>query len=178
MFTELNSRILWHDGTTQVTPEQIPDLMCRGFQSGQLATTELTEDLKQFNMLLSPTERISEKIANQNIDIEWDLPDQYSSMDVAEFVFDKAIEYCESHPNVECESVIARVQNEMERFGEQDRMDMLKCMIHIIDVLREKSIIWGMGRGSSVSSFVLYLIGVHDVDSFKYELNIDDFLGS
>jgi DNA polymerase III alpha subunit len=36
--------------------------------------------------------------------------------------------------------------------------------------------VWGIGRGSSVSSYVLYVLGVHDVDSYAYDLDIGDFL--
>ena len=49
-------------------------------------------------------------------------------------------------------------------------------MKYIIDTLRENNIVWGVGRGSSVSSYMLYLIGVHKVDSIKYNLNINEFI--
>jgi DNA polymerase III alpha subunit len=37
-------------------------------------------------------------------------------------------------------------------------------------------LIWGVGRGSSVASYVLYLLGVHRIDSMYYELNPEEFL--
>jgi DNA polymerase III alpha subunit len=37
-------------------------------------------------------------------------------------------------------------------------------------------VIWGVGRGSSVASFVLYKLGVHRVDSLYYNLDINEFL--
>ena len=42
--------------------------------------------------------------------------------------------------------------------------------------MRKNNIVWGVGRGSSVSSYVLFLMGVHKVDSMKYNLDIKDFL--
>jgi DNA polymerase III alpha subunit len=42
--------------------------------------------------------------------------------------------------------------------------------------MRENDIVWGVGRGSSVASYTLYLIGVHKIDSIKYELDINEFL--
>jgi DNA polymerase III alpha subunit len=46
----------------------------------------------------------------------------------------------------------------------------------MVDTFREEKIVWGVGRGSSVASYVLYLLGVHKVDSLKYNLNVDEFL--
>jgi len=54
--------------------------------------------------------------------------------------------------------------------------DLLKFLTYLVDVMRENNIIWGVGRGSSVSSFVLYKLGVHRIDSMYYKLEIDEFL--
>jgi DNA polymerase III alpha subunit len=48
--------------------------------------------------------------------------------------------------------------------------------IYIIDPLRKNNSVWGVGRGSSVASYVLYLIGVHKIDSLFFDLDIEDFL--
>ena len=48
-------------------------------------------------------------------------------------------------------------------------------MKYVVDTLRDNNIVWGVGRGSSVSSYVLYLIGIHKIDSVKYALPIDEF---
>ncbi len=42
--------------------------------------------------------------------------------------------------------------------------------------MRDNEVIWGVGRGSSVASYVLYLIGIHKVDSMYYDLPINEFL--
>ena len=55
-------------------------------------------------------------------------------------------------------------------------MNVLKFLVYLIDIMRSNNIVWGVGRGSSVSSYVLYLLGVHKVDSIKYGLDITDFL--
>ena len=54
-------------------------------------------------------------------------------------------------------------------------LDVLKSMKYIVDTLRENGIIWGVGRGSSVASYVLFLIGVHKIDSVKYNIPIEEF---
>ena len=42
--------------------------------------------------------------------------------------------------------------------------------------LKTNSIVWGVGRGSSVASYVLFLLGVHKIDSVKYNLDWREFL--
>ncbi len=68
-----------------------------------------------------------------------------------------------------------RVSQELELYIKHDMLDVLYAMKYIVDTLRENNIVWGVGRGSSVASYVLYLIGVHKIDSIKYNLPIEEF---
>ena len=69
-----------------------------------------------------------------------------------------------------------RVAKELSLFKTHGLFDILRVLIYVINTLDHNSVVWGVGRGSSVSSYVFYLIGVHDVDSVRYELDIEDFL--
>ena len=69
-----------------------------------------------------------------------------------------------------------RVSLELELFIQHNMMDLLYYLKYLVDTMRENNIVWGVGRGSSVASYVLYLLGVHKVDSIKYELDIKEFL--
>ena len=42
--------------------------------------------------------------------------------------------------------------------------------------MTQNQVIWGVGRGSSVASFVLYKLGVHKIDSLYYNLDVHEFL--
>jgi DNA polymerase III alpha subunit len=75
----------------------------------------------------------------------------------------------------ETQEQTARVDQELELFVKNDMYDVLHCMKYIVDTLRENNVVWGVGRGSSVSSYVLYLIGIHKIDSIKYKLPIEEF---
>ena len=55
-------------------------------------------------------------------------------------------------------------------------LDLLRYMIYLVDFMRENDIVWGVGRGSSVASYVLYLIGVHRIDSIQFDLDWREFL--
>ncbi len=68
-----------------------------------------------------------------------------------------------------------RVSRELELYIKHGMSDVLYVMKYIVDTLRENGVVWGVGRGSSVASYVLYLIGVHKIDSIKYNLPIEEF---
>ncbi len=68
-----------------------------------------------------------------------------------------------------------RVSQELELFIKHGMYDVLHVMKYIVDTLRANNIVWGVGRGSSVASYVLHLIGVHKIDSIKYNIPIEEF---
>lgn len=68
-----------------------------------------------------------------------------------------------------------RVSLELELYIKHGIYDVLHVMKYIVDTLRANNIVWGVGRGSSVASYVLFLIGVHKIDSIKYNLPIEEF---
>ena len=69
-----------------------------------------------------------------------------------------------------------RVSKELELYIQHGMFDLLYYLKYLVDTMRENKIVWGVGRGSSVSSYVLFLIGIHKVDSLKYGLDISEFL--
>jgi DNA polymerase III alpha subunit len=69
----------------------------------------------------------------------------------------------------------ARVAEELRLFAKHDMIPVLKTMKYIVDTLRANNIVWGVGRGSSVASYVLHVIGVHKIDSIKYNIPIEEF---
>ena len=97
---------------------------------------------------------------------EWFMPDEYKNMNV--------IEYIIKLTNTPQE--YKRVDEELQEFKKRDMLDLLKYMIYLVDFMRDNNIIWGVGRGSSVASYVLYLIGVHRIDSIQYDLDWREFL--
>ena len=74
------------------------------------------------------------------------------------------------------EEQINRVNEELDLFIQHGMLDVLFYCKYLVDTMREHNIVWGVGRGSSVASYVLYLIGIHKIDSIKYELSIREFL--
>jgi DNA polymerase III alpha subunit len=65
---------------------------------------------------------------------------------------------------------------ELAEFEARKLFPVLQLLIYIIETMRKNSLVWGVGRGSSVASYILYLLGIHKVDSVKYKLDIKEFL--
>lgn len=100
---------------------------------------------------------------NQSV---WFMPNEYKTMDIESWILDQCFQDVE----------IRRVQQELELFNRFNMIDLLRFLKYLVDYMRSNKILWGLGRGSSVASYCLYLIGVHKVDSIKYDLDIKEFL--
>jgi hypothetical protein len=96
----------------------------------------------------------------------WHMPDEYKNLDIAQYVLD----LCKS------EAELQRVGHELLLYQERNLFDLLRYLKYFVDTMRLNNIVWGLGRGSSVASYVLYLIGVHKIDSLYYDLPIEEFL--
>jgi len=96
---------------------------------------------------------------------DWFIPNEYKNMDMEKWL----IEQCATDQELE------RVTQEIELFKKHNLYDVLSVMKYIVDTLRSQNVVWGVGRGSSVSCYCLYLIGIHKVNSIKYELPINEF---
>jgi DNA polymerase III alpha subunit len=74
------------------------------------------------------------------------------------------------------EAELQRAGEELLLFQERDMFVLLRYLKYLVDTMRENNIVWGVGRGSSVASFVLFLLGIHRINSLYYDLSIDEFL--
>lgn len=96
----------------------------------------------------------------------WFMPDEYKNFDIENYLLSLCITDQEKD----------RVEHELTLYKSLNMVPVLRLLKFLVDQLRENKILWGVGRGSSVASYCLYLIGVHKIDSIKYNLNINEFL--
>jgi len=96
----------------------------------------------------------------------WHMPAEYQELDIASYV----LGLCQQ------ENELQRVAQELLLYQERNLFNLLKYLKYLVDTLRKNNIVWGVGRGSSVASYVLFLIGVHKIDSLYYNLDIEEFL--
>ena len=101
-----------------------------------------------------------------NLQNNWFMPSEYYSIDIAQWILDQ----CKT------DAELQRAGEELIMFQERNMFNLLKYLKYLVDTLRKNNIVWGVGRGSSVASFVLFLIGIHKINSLYYDLSIDEFL--
>ena len=101
----------------------------------------------------------------QNQD-NWNMPDKYKNLDIAKYLLD----LCKTDVELQ------RVGKELLLYQQRDMFKLLCFLVYLVDTMRDNDVVWGVGRGSSVASYVLYLIGVHKIDSIYYDLDVDEFL--
>jgi len=100
--------------------------------------------------------------------IEWNMPDQYKNLNVQDYIGNL-------HPDLNASQWI-RVREELHEFETRNLNDLLRFLIYFVEQLRSHNVIYGVGRGSSIASYVLFLLGVHRINSYKYNLDIKEFL--
>ena len=96
----------------------------------------------------------------------WHMPDEYKQLDIAEYI----LGLCTT------ESELQRCGEELLLYQERDLFNLLRYLKYLVDTMIKNNIIWGVGRGSSVASYVLYKLGVHRIDSMFYKLDVHEFL--
>jgi DNA polymerase III alpha subunit len=106
-----------------------------------------------------------EQFDKQN-QLNWQRPIEYYELDIAKWVLDQ----CKN------EAELQRAGEELIKFQERNMFVLLQYLKYLVDTMRSNNILWGVGRGSSVASFVLFLIGIHRINSLYYDLSIDEFL--
>lgn len=102
-------------------------------------------------------------IMNQS---KWYIPEEYKNFPIATYVLD----LCETDEELQ------RVGDELLKYQSLGMFPMLCYCKYLVDTMRKHNIVWGVGRGSSVASYVLYLLGIHRINSLHYDLSIDEFL--
>ena len=122
------------------------------------------DDLTQYTDRIY-AERLQYPVPPTDIDhTDWFIPQEYQTMDIEGFLHDQ----CPIQNR-------DRLNKELELFRQHNMLPMLRTMKYVVDTLRANNIVWGVGRGSSVASYVLHIIGVHRIDPIKYSIPIEEF---
>jgi DNA polymerase III alpha subunit len=122
---------------------------------------ENAPELIQYNKLDMTVEQFDKQMQSN-----WLMPEKYKTMDIAQYILNQ----CQG------EAELQRAGEELLLFQERDMFVLLRYLKYLVDTMRENNIVWGVGRGSSVASFVLFLLGIHRINSLYYDLSIDEFL--
>lgn len=157
--------------------DDICDLVMSGqtFDSANGMLVDTSVKLENLALILDDIPRFLQHDTDQELSQQqyddrcqnnWYMPDEYRRLDIAEHV----LGLCTT------DAELQRCGQELLLFQEKNLFDVLRYLKYLVDTMSRNHLIWGVGRGSSVASFVLYKIGVHRVDSLYYDLDIKEFL--
>lgn len=132
----------------------------RNFEIMQL---EGATGVKMFEPITSPT--LTPEQVDTAYQEQWNMPEEYKKFDIEAFLIQN------SHKDH-----YERLMEELAEFKARNMMDLLRWLKYLVDTCSKEGIIWGVGRGSSVASYVLYILGVHSIDPIKYNLDWREFL--
>ena len=143
--------------------EDVVDLIMK-----QQTTAGITVDGTVLLEDTSPESDISLSVDEYDImnQRNWLMPEEYKQIDIAQHVID----LCKT------DAEIQRAGQELLLFQERNLFNLLKYLKYLVDTMKSNDVIWGVGRGSSVASYVLYILGVHRIDSMYYDLDPGEFL--
>ena len=168
----LSNRIIDDDGNVIYNNHGILDYI---YKFKKVPTNILfleSDDIKRFNEFseyFGESERITlpkRLRSHSERQKSWFIPNEYLNIDLE--VYFKTL--CKS--DIERE----RVKIELQEYKRTNMEMLLRFMIFLMDYIKKNGYVLGVGRGSSVCSYCLYLIGVHKINSIEYDLNIKEFL--
>jgi DNA polymerase III alpha subunit len=147
---------------------QNPDTNIKNMLVSSEVKFDPTLDIKHIPQLISHVfdETMSIEEFDEQCQNNYFLPEEYKNFDIAKFVLDQ----CQN------DAELQRAGQELLLYQERDMFTLLKYLKYLVDTMRNNNIVWGVGRGSSVASFVLFLIQVHKINSLYYDLPVDEFL--
>lgn len=158
--------MLDHKGNMYVEEDDIIELMLLNRQA-----KILPRNVKSFQLFESTCKSYGInnpfELDSSTEDITWNMPEEYQTLDVRKHIVS----------NYVLNTVqLARVDLELNEFEQRNLTDLLRFLVYFINTVRKNNIVYGVGRGSSIASYVLYLLKVHRIDSLKYNLDIKEFL--
>ena len=173
MKVDLGNRVILEDGTVVCSETAAVELLYQGKDLSDILI-DSSDEVQLFNETNRLLDYGFETVSSGNYEMygdvnwfsAWTTPENYRNIDV--------LEYCLNRCSTDEQR--SRVNLEYKMFEERNMIPVLRHLIWMVDDFRSRNILWGVGRGSSVSSYILHLIGINRIDPLKYNLDIGEFL--
>ena len=102
---------------------------------------------------------------------DWNIPQEYKELDInvaiIQGLVDKSLD--------DNGKYLGRLDQELGLMRSRQMEDFFKCLIYIRDTLRKNDLFWGVGRGSSCASLILFLLDINKVDPVKFDIDPQEF---
>jgi len=172
-FIELSNREIRLDGVMRVPDGSLWKYLLQGIPLQKLCGTG--PEFDEFNIRL-----VTPIVNNPPSQIslgDWQMPPEYLAIDLAEYVCNKFTEKLPSlgYDKFQVADATERIYQELNQIAISGMSDLFKCIIFIVDTFKANAQLWGVGRGSSCASYVLFIIGLHMIDCIKWDIDMAEF---
>lgn len=177
--TNLENRVLCYDGDSIANLSLLYDYILEGENASDLYISKndyKTDEVLYYNKHF-PNDKIDYKKNFKSLSKEWNIPDEYKNLDIEKYIKKQFKEEIKTRnfSDDELKKRYYRIKMELRAWESRDLLNMFKTLVYIVHTFKENNVVWGTGRGSSCASYLLYLIGLHQVDSVEYDLDIGEF---
>lgn len=168
----LKNRVLDKQGNIVYFPDALIELLYKDVDINDVYFTEDNDDVKLFNQYAFENfdnkkfENPTKLKTLEERKHDWFYPKSYDEINLEDYF----LNLCNNDEEKN------RVKTEVNMFVERDMEKFLRFCIFFSDEMKKNNWVVGVGRGSSVASFCLYLLKIHLVNPLKYNLNIKEFL--
>lgn len=177
-YIDLNDYRLWVDGDISFNSEQLLSFIFSGGKIEEAKISYSDEEILKYKRLFKESLPKKEKLNDHKLQEEFNIPQEFKDCNIKSIIYKKLEAHIDSNNYSEEENLerLSRVLSEYNLYKKHGLLDVLKLCHYIVKVLECNNIVWGPGRGSACCSYILFLLGLHDVDSFKFNLDINEFL--
>jgi hypothetical protein len=101
---------------------------------------------------------------------DWTIPKRFLQLDITDLCSDALVEQQLVTPEY-----TNRLIWELQRMEEKEMFPFVRCLLYVTYQFKEKGVVWGVGRGSSCASLVMFLLDINRVDPVKYDIPAEEF---
>lgn len=174
---DLARRALRSDGVSVVDPGDLVELLLLGVEPSKIRVTYQSDDVRRFNEQVDGERLEIDNDPPAPLDFTWNLPEKYLTSDLLDILaerFTPLWQELDYSPEEEAQG-LQRLVEELEQVQKFGMEHLIRTVIYVIDRFREEGVIWGVGRGSSCASYLLFVIGLHSVDCLRYQVPASEF---
>jgi hypothetical protein len=171
--TVLEDRILFYDGTCQVSSDKIVDLLIQGVPIERIAAFECDDDVLEYNRLADVSIKCGEVDIDFSPDFSWKIPSRFFNLEISTTLHNLLSETFEYVANFQ--KYQERLEIELQEIKIRNLDSLVKTLMYVIDYFKSNDVVYGVGRGSSCASLIMFLIGVHCIDPVKYDISHLEF---
>lgn len=166
IYDKPTNRLITRSGKSVVSSETLALRIALGYDTSHLVTPE-SEDTEKFEYKTGKSIKFMEEHDNP--------PEPKEQTEGYQEKVDYILEAVrESDRFSGDEKELNRLDEEMEYFFKTGNIHFVYDVLKLIERFKKEDTLWGVGRGSSCASFLMYVLGINDVNPLIYNISFTE----